>query len=280
MESGIYIIRNLATEKVYVGSTINFNKRWQTHKTNLKKNKHSSIKLQRSYNKHGLDKFVFEIIERIPYDKEIIIEREDFFIKTYNSKVNGYNIADAAFGDVLSTHPNKTEIIKKMSTTINKNISAMSKEERSKKWGKPGKLNGMYGKTHTPEVRKLISEINKGRIAHNKGKTNIELYGEEKGKLLNKKISESAKKRIGDKNPFYGKTHSEETKLKLSKINKTRFRQADPEERANRNPQIRTVIIEGKKYFGVSEAARQLNVCPATICYRIKSKNFNYKYGV
>lgn len=37
-----------------------------------------------------------------------------------------------------------------------------------------------------------------------------------------KKISESAKNRTGSKNPFYGKTHSEKTKTKISKANKNR----------------------------------------------------------
>lgn len=37
--------------------------------------------------------------------------------------------------------------------------------------------------------------------------------------------------------------------------------------------------ITGVEYDSVTEAARQLGVCPATIIYRIKSKHFaNYNY--
>jgi len=57
--TGIYRIVNIVTGKVYVGSAININKRWSIHKLRLKENKHHSIKLQNSVNKHGIDNFLF-----------------------------------------------------------------------------------------------------------------------------------------------------------------------------------------------------------------------------
>lgn len=56
-----------------------------------------------------------------------------------------------------------------------------------------GENNPFYGKKHTPEVKKLISENNK-------------------------------KNQVGDKNPFYGKTHSEETKFQLSALRSKPFK--------------------------------------------------------
>lgn len=57
----IYIIKNKINFKYYLGSTIDFRKRRNTHINELNKNKHHSIKLQRAWNKYGAHNFVFEI---------------------------------------------------------------------------------------------------------------------------------------------------------------------------------------------------------------------------
>ena len=59
------------------------------------------------------------------------------------------------------------------------------------------------------------SSKNINKIPFNKGKSNIELYGEEKAKEISEIISNNAKERIGDKNPFFGKNHTEESKNKI-----------------------------------------------------------------
>jgi group I intron endonuclease len=75
--------------------------------------------------------------------------------------------------------------------------------------------------------------------------------------------------RDGKKNSFFGKSHSEETKRKI----------ADSHKGLKKPANSRPVLLDGKWYESVKEAARQLNVCSATICYRIKSKNYDYKYA-
>lgn len=82
---------------------------------------------------------------------------------------------------------------------------------------------------HSDRTKKKISESNKGKEAYNKGKTLNELYGEETAAEIRKKISDKAKERVGEKNPFYGKHfeihpmqgkhHSNKTKEKLRKSN-------------------------------------------------------------
>jgi group I intron endonuclease len=86
----IYKIVNIKTNKIYVGSTSNFKRRKRQHLLHLKQNKHHSIKLQRSYNKHGKENFIFEIIQdNIP--EEHVTAFENLWIKSYNSYTNGYN---------------------------------------------------------------------------------------------------------------------------------------------------------------------------------------------
>jgi group I intron endonuclease len=139
----------------------------------------------------------------------------------------------------------------------------MSKEERQERWGKSGEKNGMYGRTHTDEVKKRLSIINKGREPPNKGKQHSE-----ETKLYLSKVRKG--KYTGEKNHFFGKNHSEETKQKIREKNKGRL-----------PTNIREVIINGKTYISASDAGRQLNVCTATILHRIKSPNpifANYFY--
>ena len=73
--------------------------------------------------------------------------------------------------------------------------------------------NGMYGKTHTLEARKKISEARIGKPSWNKGKH----FSEE----TRKKMSESRKgKCCGKKHPMYGKHRTEEEKMKISEAHK------------------------------------------------------------
>jgi hypothetical protein len=139
----------------------------------------------------------------------------------------------------------------------------MTPEERKIKYGKKGEKNGMYGKTHTEEVRKKISEINKGRISVFKG---IPLSEERK-----KQLSEFAKTRTGEKNAFYGKHHSQETIEKIRQKNLGR-----------KSKYAIKIIIDDTEYESLTYASLKLNIPIATVLWRLKSKNpkfDNYKYA-
>jgi len=58
--SGIYIIRCVVNNNIYIGSTGNFERRFDCHKLALSHKKHSNYKLQADFDLHGLDNFVFE----------------------------------------------------------------------------------------------------------------------------------------------------------------------------------------------------------------------------
>ena len=264
--SGIYVIRNLINNKVYVGSTKNFYNRKATHFKLLRENKHWNVKLQRSFNFHGEGNFKFEIIERVVYEKEIIIERENFHIQNLNAKDHGYNIADASFGDCLSNHPFKEEIKKKISKGLKETFSRMTDEERKEKFGKAGERNGMFGRSHSEESKQAMKEAIK---------KNFELvgHGPTKGYKASeehrKKISDFAKTRIGEKNAFYGKEHSEESKKKIS------------EARLGMRPaNAKTIIVDEIEYSTRQEAELATGIKAATLYFRARSNNpkFNNIY--
>lgn len=91
-KKGIYIIKNIINNKIYVGSTyVKFSNRYISHRSRLKRNVHHSPYLQNSYNKYGKDNFLFIPIE-ILEDNETISIREEYWIKFYDTVLNGYNV--------------------------------------------------------------------------------------------------------------------------------------------------------------------------------------------
>lgn len=281
MKGFIYQIVNKINGKRYIGSTTNAAKRKKEHFYNLSKNKHINIHLQRSYNKHGKESFVFEIIEEKVDNQDEIFALEQHYLDSAADTL--FNIGKTAKGgDNISNHPNRGQIIQRISNSLKKMYENLPKETKMKWHSQPGIKNGMFNKTHTPEARKKISEKLQGMPSYRRGRTNEEIWGREKANQISRRMSEFGKTRTGAKNSFYQKTHSEKTLKILSKKTKTFFENMTPEERAKHNPQIRIVEIDNQTYFGVSEAARQLGVCPATIVHRIRSPNpkyINYKYN-
>lgn len=90
MNCGIYTIENTNTEKLYVGSSKNITKRIHDHFHALETNKHSSAKLQNSFNKHGKSAFIAKPV--LYCDDENKYLYEQIFIDFYNAASNGYNI--------------------------------------------------------------------------------------------------------------------------------------------------------------------------------------------
>lgn len=94
MSFGIYLIRNLVNNKVYIGQTkVNFETRSYQHFNSLRKNKHESSVLQYAYNKYGDSNFRFEEVESLS-DETLLNEKEIYYINEYKSLINenGYNI--------------------------------------------------------------------------------------------------------------------------------------------------------------------------------------------
>lgn len=91
----IYEIRNLVNNKIYIGSTINYKNRKRGHFNDLRNGKHSSSYLQNSYNKHGEEKFEFNIIEKVEINdrSELYKYENDYCVKWKTSDPNfGYNM--------------------------------------------------------------------------------------------------------------------------------------------------------------------------------------------
>ena len=95
--------------------------------------------------------------------------------------------------------------------------------------------------------------------------------GKKASEETRQKFSKIAKNRIGEKNPFFGKHHTEESKEKIR------------EKRCGIIPtNAKEIIIDDITYISIAEAGRQLSICGTTILWRLNSKNpkfNNYKYS-
>lgn len=91
MKSGIYRIINVVNGKFYLGSAVNMEHRFTTHRWNLDRNQHPNKYLQSAWNKYGFENFEFVKIEHC--ERKFLLVKEQAWIdwtKCYNREI-GYN---------------------------------------------------------------------------------------------------------------------------------------------------------------------------------------------
>lgn len=215
---GIYKITN-PKNKVYIGQSIDIEKRFRTYKS-LNKNVEPQVKLYRSLLKYGVENHFFEIV--CECDVNDLNEKERYYQELYNVIDNGLNCL------MTNTEAKKKILCKEMA---NKNKVR-------------GKDHGMYGKTHTEEAKKKISDTHKGRK-----------YNEER-----LAIHRSCLKR-GKEHHNYGKTMSLEQKEKLLNANMGKTQsEITIQKRAEKVRKIILDINTGIFYFGAKEASQAKNI--------------------
>lgn len=168
----IYKITNLSNDKIYIGKTVkDIGVRLLEHIAGSKK--HQNTFLEKAIAKYGDRMFDVEELWKCYSDKEMN-EREKHFIKKYNSiaKKFGYNLTEGGDG------------------------------------GGAGELNPFYGKKHTEEFKKWLSN-----------KRKIEYVGENNPNFGNH-ILKGVKRPYHSllmllNNPFKGEKHSENSKEKM-----------------------------------------------------------------
>ena len=167
IESGIYMIRNNINNNYYIGSSINLNRRKNSHFSKLRKNKHVNKKLQNSYNKYGQKNFEWIILK--PCDKDSLQKEEQKYLNLYFNDKNNLNLVKEAYSMNGKNHPmyNKhhtEETKKKIKMARQKQIIKHS-EETKKKIGE-----GNRNKIMSKKSKQKISKSKKGSLSWNKGK--------------------------------------------------------------------------------------------------------------
>ena len=129
IENVIYKITNILNGKFYIGSACIYKNRVAMHLCQLRKNKHSNLYLQRTFNKYGEFIFLFEIIEFC--NENDLIKKEQWYID--NWKPN-YNICKVAGNTKGFKHSEETK--KKMSIAKKVPKSQAWKDSRKGKFRK------------------------------------------------------------------------------------------------------------------------------------------------
>lgn len=135
------------TNKIYIGSTSDFNKRIK-HYRNL--DCKAQRKLYSSFLKYGFNNHKIEIIEYCEFDE--LLKKERYYGELYNSiGINGLNLALPSYNDIKVLY--SAETLKRKSEC------------------ELGEKNHFFGKKHTAETKQKIRNIHLGKkhtIEHRK----------------------------------------------------------------------------------------------------------------
>lgn len=164
----VYLITNTCNGNIYFGKTDDIRARWNQHNSDSNLGK-KPYRLYRSMNKYGACNFTVEVFEKHETELEAL-DAEVFWIAYYRS-----------IGAVLLNM-----------TKGGEGISGFKHSEESKARMSQNSAKHFLGKHHTEETKAVMSELKTG------------IY-------------------IGEGNPFYGKKHSAESleKIAAAHVNKT-----------------------------------------------------------
>lgn len=167
-KSGLYLIENLDSNRFYVGSAVDLYKRMHVHLCQLKGNYHHNAFLQRDYNSGNKNLF-FTVLELMP--KDLLITEEQKYIDAVDENIFCYNICQVAGSWLGKKHSAKTKKILS-EKSIGRKVSDATKEKiRKSHTGKPLSPHHPIRNGHTEQSKNRISKAMQGNKNHFYGKT-------------------------------------------------------------------------------------------------------------
>jgi group I intron endonuclease len=230
----IYRIDNLENGKFYIGQTIQtIQQRWNDHVSDTR-NLSDEMVIHLAMRKYGIDAFTMEPIHTIERETKTDLKKKlnELEIQEIEQLKPEYNIAKGGLGHTGVTIP------------------------------RFGADNHFYGKKHTEETKRRLSEASKGR------RLGVKLSEETK-----RKMSECKK---GDKHPFKNnpefRLRAIQNMQSLIQANKKHVMQFTKDD----------MFVQ--EFESVNEAAESINVTPSslTICLKGRSNTsggFKWKYS-
>jgi group I intron endonuclease len=166
MPAGIYKITNLVNGKIYIGSSVDVMSRWANHRSTLRRGKHKNPHLQSAWLKYGENNFRFDVVK-------YLLLKEGWSDKEKNEEILR----------IEQTYLDESGCLDR---DLGYNIRPRSdrkfhSEETKKKMRKPkpegfgdarrGEKNSFYGREHSEEALRVMSEKKTGKNNPNYGKS-------------------------------------------------------------------------------------------------------------
>ena len=204
--------------------------------------------LKNSFNKYGIDNFTFSEID-FAVNKEDLEEKEKYYIDLYNTLSREYGYNIRDGGETYVMGEETKQKLR--DANLGKVIDKDVKNKISKSL--KGRPSPMRGRHHRDDSLKKMSKVRMGEKNHFYGKSH----------------TEDTKNKIGIKNKgnthWLGKKHTEDTKIKISKANKGKV---SPRKGVVLSEETKLKISESKKgtqagennpMYGVKKATK---ICP------------------
>jgi len=266
----VYLTRNLINGKIYIGkhSTTNLDDGY------LGSGKH----LKLAFKKYGRENFRRTILhycltEQDAYDIEAQIVTKEFIKLRSN-----YNHDLGGRGQTFATHEKTPEHL----IFLSHRMKLMNETNANKTYEE------LYGEEKAKTKKKRISETQKGVLKNfseetllafgNRskemmtGKTFEEIFGKEKAEILLQNMSINA---TGDKNPFYGRHHTEKTCQSISLKAKERMK-----DRSKLHNIIKILVStpDGVSYsylYGLTDLSKHVGISKFIIKHKLDDPNFS-----
>jgi group I intron endonuclease len=222
----IYTIRNVVDQKFYVGSTANMRERFRTHRGKLRREAHHCHHQQAAWTKYGEEAFKFEVVERLSEEASYadLQAAEDVWLEKHVGTKECYNhgLRSGApwRGCRPEDHPNYGNTMPEEQKTV---LSNFAKQQ----WLDADPRTGTQ---HSEEAKVKISAKVQAALAEGRGgkfipseetrrKMSEALKGNQcaKGYKRTPEEIEKIRERTKGNQNWLGKSHSEESKLKMSK---------------------------------------------------------------
>ena len=187
MSCGIYKITNLINNKIYIGQSINIEKRWACEKCG-----NCNDHLTRAFKKYGIDNFNFEIIEECQQSE--LNEKESYYIMLFKSfdEKNGYNMTLG--GDANGKY-----------------TFELSKEKERQRFKR-------YRENNKEKIKQRNKEKYLKNIDNNRKKALERYYNNQEKRILSNKIwKENNKDKVKLQQKKYREEHKEELRAKQKK---------------------------------------------------------------
>jgi group I intron endonuclease len=187
---GIYQVKNLINNKIYIGQASNLRIRKNKHLGDLRRGKHGNPHLQRAYNMYGKENFTFDIIlycepDELTYYEQMLV---DIWQPEYNIRKKCVN---SNFGIKFS------EETRRKNSEGHKGLKRSEECKKEMSLARRGENHYNFGGHRSEETKKKLSEANKGKSTSNE-------LREKRRKIM------LARDQKGEKNPMFGKRPSDE----------------------------------------------------------------------